>query len=122
MLGSIWNAIGLGQSVVKTISALKRDVESVRPPNPEAVSPSATQMEALDKQIEAMGKRTSDLEIIVQAQENRFRQIEKSLNDAVSATEAVAQRASTIFWIGAVSCALSVSALTISIIALVVHK
>src|SRR3954468_15112378 len=121
MLGSIWNVIGLGQSVVKTISALKRDVESVRPANPDVASQSVKQVEALDRQIEAMEKRTSDLESIVQAQENRFRQIEKSLSDAVSATEAVAQRASTIFWIGAVSCALSVSALTISIIALV-HK
>src|SRR4051812_36346601 len=118
MFKEIMTAIGVGRRVVRTISDLKTDVDSFRPTN-EKVGEQANQVEA---KVEAMEKRISDLETIFQAQDGRLRQIERSLNDAVAATEAVAQRASTIFWVSAVGCALSVFAVGISITALALHR
>jgi hypothetical protein len=106
MIDNILTVFSIGQRVIKTLGALKKDVESFRSPN-EQVPAHFAQMEALDK-------RTAELELLAQEQDDRLREIEKSLKDALTATEALAQRVGKIFWMAMAGCALGVSALVLS--------
>ena len=101
MLEDIWMAISVGRRVIKTIAALKSDVDSFRSRRAKTQEHHA-QMEALDK-------RASDLERLAREQDDRLRQIENSLKDTLIATEAVAERVGTIYWIAVAGCALSVA-------------
>jgi hypothetical protein len=114
MLENIWTVIAIGHRVVKTLGVLKKDVESFQSGNARARAQFA-QMEALDK-------RTGELELLAKEQDNRLREIENSLKDALIATEAVAQRAGTIFWMAVAGCALSVPALVISLLSFVLRR
>ena len=114
MIEDIWMAISVGRRVLQTIGALKNDVDSFRSGRLKS-SEHHTQMEALDK-------RTVDLERVAREQDERLRKIETSLKDALVATEAVAERAATIYWMALVACVLSAPALVISIISLLSHK
>jgi len=114
MFENIWTAIAIGQRVVKTIAALKKDVDSFRSGNVQARVQFA-QMEALDK-------RTGELEFLAKEQDDRLRKIENSLTDVLTATEAVARRTGTIFWIAAAGCALSLPALVLSLVTFFLHR
>src|ERR1700685_82529 len=106
MLEDIWMAISVGRRVIKTIAALKGDVDSFR-------SRSAKTQEH-HAQMEAFDRRASDLERLAREQDDRLRQIENSLKDTLIATEAVAERVGTIYWIAVAGCALSVPAIILS--------
>jgi hypothetical protein len=114
MLENIWTAIAIGHRVVKTLGALKKDVDSFRSGN-DRDHVQFAQMEALDK-------RTGELELLAKEQDDRLGRIENSLNDVLTATEAVARRAGTIFWMALVGCALSVPALVLSLLSFVLHR
>jgi predicted RNase H-like nuclease (RuvC/YqgF family) len=114
MIEDIWMAISVGRRVLKTLGALKKDVETFRSSRARG-GVHQTQMEALDK-------RTNDLEMLTREQESRIEDIEKSLEDALTATEALAQRVGTIYWIAVAGCAVSVPALVISVIALILRR
>ena len=114
MIEDIWLAISVGSRVIKTLGALKKDVDSFRAGRAQAGA-HHTQMEVLDK-------RTSDLEILAKEQDGRIEEIENSLKDALTATEALAQRVGTIYWMALVGCAVSVPALVISVMALVLRR
>jgi hypothetical protein len=114
MIENIWTAIAIGHRVVKTLGALKKDVDSLRSGNVRARAQFA-QMEAVDK-------RTGELELFAKEQEDRLRRIENSSTDVLTATEAVARRAGTIFWIGVAGCALSLPALVLSLLSFVFHR
>jgi hypothetical protein len=79
MIDNILTAFSIGQQVIKTLGALKRDVESFRSRKAE-VSMHFAQMEALDK-------RTGELELLAKGQEDRLREIENSVKDALTATK-----------------------------------
>ena len=111
MFENIWTAIAIGHRVVKTLGALKKDVDSFRSGNDQARGQFA-QMEALDK-------RTGELELLAKEQQERLRKIENSLTDVLTATEAVARRAGTIFWIALAGCALSLPALVFSLVSFI---
>jgi hypothetical protein len=66
--------------------------------------------------MEALNKRTDELELLAKEHDDRLREIENSLKDALTATEAVARRAGTIFWVAVAGCALSVPALVLSLL------
>jgi hypothetical protein len=114
MFENIWTAIAIGHRVVKTLGALKKDVDSFRSSNTRAGVQFA-QMEALDK-------RTGELELLAKEQDERLLEIENSLKDALIATEAVARRAGTIFWMAVAGCALSVPALVLALLSFVLHR
>jgi hypothetical protein len=114
MLEDIWLAISVGHRVLRTLGVLKNDVESFRSRSAQARAHNA-QMEALDK-------RTGDLEMLAREQDDRLEEIEKSLKDALTATEALAQRVGTIYWIAVAGCAVGVPALVVSTIALVLRR
>lgn len=114
MLEDIWTAISVGRRVLKTIGVLKNDVDSFRSDKAKS--------EQHHSQMEALDKRTSDLENLAKEQDDRLRKIESSLKDALIATEAVAARAGTIYWMALVACALSVPALALSVISFFLHR
>lgn len=108
MLENIWTAIAIGHRVIKTLGALKKDVDSFRSDN--------VQTHVQFAQMEALDKRTGELEILAKEQDDRLRKIENSLKDVLTATEAVARRTGTIFWMAIAGCALSVPALVLSLL------
>jgi hypothetical protein len=114
MIEDIWMAISLGRRVLQTVGALKKDVDSFRSGRAKAQEHFA-QMEALDK-------RTGDLEKLSKEQDDRLRQIENSLKDALIATEAVAERAGTIYWMALAACVVSAPAFVLSVISLVLLR
>jgi hypothetical protein len=114
MIENIWTAFAIGHRVVKTLGALKKDVESLRSSNAQARAHVA-QMEALDK-------RTGELELFAKEQDDRLGEIENSLADALTATEELARRAGTIFWMAAAGCALGVPALVLSVVSFVLRR
>lgn len=114
MLDDILTVISLGRRVLNTVRTLKRDVDSFQPSRPAAEHPRA--------QLEALDKRTGDLEMLAREQNERLREIEHSLKDALIATEAVAERAGTIYWMAFAACVLSVPALILSVLSLALRR
>lgn len=111
MLENFWTVWTIGTGVVRTLSALRKDVESLRSGRAAALGHAA--------QIEALDQRTRQLEILAGETDDRLEKIETSLKDAADATEALAERAGTIFWMALAGCGLSVPALAVAVVALV---
>ena len=114
MLDDILTVISLGRRVLNTVRTLKNDVDSFQADKANAQRPHI--------QLEALDKRTGDLEMLAREQNERLREIEHSLKDALVATEAVAERAGTIYWMAFAACALSVPALILSVLSLVLRR
>jgi hypothetical protein len=110
MLGDILSAISLGRKLVTTIADLRRDIHSVSSENA-PVEPKPGRLEALDA-------RLSDIECQAREHHARVIAVEQSLNDTLRATEALAERVSTIFWVAGIACGLAGIALIIGIVAL----
>jgi hypothetical protein len=111
MVGDILSAISLGRKLVATISDLRRDVQAVR------AGPPARDIHA--GRFEALENRLDDLETKARDQHARAVGLEQSLNDVLRATEALANRVSTIFWIACTACGLGLAGLIVAIVALV---
>jgi hypothetical protein len=114
MLDDILTAISLGRRVLNTVRTLKGDVESFQS-NKSEVHKTGLELNALDK-------RMGDLEMLARQQDERLRELEHSVKDALIATEAVAARAGTIYWMAFAACALSVPALILSVLSLVLRR
>ncbi len=110
MLSDILSAISLGRKLVETISDLRRDVQAVRGTAP-AKDIHAGRFEALEN-------RLDDLETKTREQHARAIGLEQSLNDVLRATEALANRVSTIFWVACAACGLGLAGLIVAIVAL----
>jgi hypothetical protein len=110
MLENFWTVWTIGTGVVRTLSALRKDVESLRSGRTAALGHAA--------QLEALDQRTRQLELLADETDDRLEKIETSLKDAASATEALAERAGMIFWMALAGCTLSVSALAVALAAL----
>lgn len=110
MFEEILTAISLGQRLLRSLAALRKDAKSFR-------SESAQSHAGL-AQLEALDKRTSDLETIAQKQDARIAEVETILRDSMVVTEALARRVGTIFWIALTGCVAGLAALVLSVIAL----
>ena len=110
MLSEVFTAISLGRKLISTIADLRRDIHSVHsggaPKNVHA------------GRFEALENRLGDLESQAKEQEVRAAKLEQSLKDTLRATEALAERVSTIFWIATVGCGLALLGLIVSVVAL----
>ena len=104
----ILNAIALGTRLAKSVVSLKKHIDDLRsgaaPENPQP-SP-----------IEALDKRTSDLESLARKQAVRISDLEIGLEDASAVTSALAQRVGTIFWIALLSGTVALIGLILSIL------
>jgi hypothetical protein len=110
MLENFWTVWTIGTGVVRTLSALRKDVESLRSGRAAALGHAA--------QLEALDQRTRQLELLAGDTDDRLEKIETSIKDAANATEALAQIAGTIFWMALAGCTLSVPALAVALVVL----
>jgi hypothetical protein len=110
MLSDILTVISLGRKLVATIADFRRDMQTARPGDTRK-NPHAGRLEALES-------RLGDLESQAREQDARVAELERSLKDALRATEALAERVSTIFWIASVACGLALVGLIASVVAL----
>src|SRR5689334_2284648 len=109
MFGDILSALSLGRKLVETVSDLRRDIHTVRGSEPRTEVQSG---------LEALESRFGNLETQVREQHARAVNLEQSLNDVLSATEALAARVSTIFWLAAIGCGLAVASVILAAVAL----
>ena len=110
MLSEIFTAISLGRKLITTIADLRRDIQSVRS--------GGTRKEVHVGRLEALESRLESLESQAKEQEAEATRLEESLKDVLRATEALAERVSTIFWIAAVGCGLAFIGVIVSVVAL----
>ena len=110
MPGDILYAISLGRKLIGTIADLRRDIQSVRS--------GGTRKDAHAGRFEAMEGRLDGLESQAKEHEAQAAQMEQGLKDVLRATEALAERVSTIFWIASVGCGLALIGLIVSVVAL----
>jgi len=109
MISDVLDVIALGRKLIETIAHLRRDVQSARAGQTDKSAHSA--QELLDNRISGIEARASE-------HNDRLAKLERSLEDTLRATEALAQRVSAIFWIAIVGCCLAVIALVASAVAL----
>lgn len=110
MLSEIFTAISLGRKLITTIADLRRDIQSVRS--------SGARKDVQVGRLEAFESRLESLESQAGEQEAEATRLEEGLKDVLRATEALAERVSTIFWIAVVGCGLAFIGLIISVAAL----
>jgi len=111
MLGDILSAISLGRRLIGTIADLRRDIQSVRT--------GGARKDVHVGRLEALESRLDGLESQAKEQEVQAAQLEQGLKDVLLATEALAERVSTIFWIESVGCGLALIGLIVSVVALI---
>jgi len=110
-LDDLFTTIALGTTLTRAVISLKKHISTLRSGAAvEYLPPSA---------IEALDRRTADLESLVKHQSTRISALETGLEDASAVTEALADRVSTIFWFAMMSGAVGLIALVLSIIAIV---
>jgi phage-related minor tail protein len=110
MLGDILSAISLGRKLIGTIADLRRDIQTVRS--------GGTRKDVHAGRFEALEGRLDGLESEAKEHDAEVAQLEQGLKDVLRATEALAERVSTIFWIAAVGCGWALIGVIVSVIAL----
>jgi hypothetical protein len=110
MLGDILSAISLGRKLIGTIADLRRDIQSVRS--------GGASKDVHAGRLEALESRLDGLESQAKEDDAQAAQLEQGLKDVLRATEALAERVSTIFWIASVGCGLALIGLIVSVVAL----
>jgi phage-related minor tail protein len=110
MLGDILSAISLGRKLIGTIADLRRDIQSVRS--------GGARQDVHAGRLEALEGRLDGLESQAKEHDAQAAQLEQGLKDVLRATEALAERVSTIFWIASVGCGLALIGLIVSVVAL----
>jgi hypothetical protein len=111
MFEEILTAISLGQRLLRSLAALRKDAKSFRS--------EGAQSHAGLARLEALDRRTSDLETIAQEQDARIGEVETILRDSMAVTEALARRVGTLFWLALTGCVAGLAGLILSVIALV---
>ena len=106
----ILTAIALGTRLTKAVVSLKKHIDDLRS--------GATSESLQPSPIEALDKRTSDLESLARKQAARIGDLEIGLEDAAVVTSALAERVTTIFWITVLGGTVGLIALILSILAI----
>jgi chromosome segregation ATPase len=110
MLGDILSAISLGRKLIGTIADLRRDIQSVRS--------GGARKDVHAGRLEALESRLDGLESQAKEHDAQMDQLEQGLKDVLRATEALAERVSTIFWIATVGSGLALIGVIVSVVAL----
>ena len=110
MIGDILTAIALGRRLIGTIADLRRDIQSVRS--------GSARKDVHAGRLEALEGRLDGLESQAKEHDAQAAQLEQGLKDVLRATEALAERVSTIFWIATAGCGLALIGLIVSVVAL----
>jgi hypothetical protein len=110
MLSDILAALSLGRRLIGTIADLRRDIQSVRSGD--------ARKKVRTERLEALESGLGELESQAKEQDARISALEQSLKDTLRATEALAERVSTIFWIACVASGVALIGLIASVIAL----
>jgi ribosomal 50S subunit-associated protein YjgA (DUF615 family) len=109
MVGDILSAISLGRRLIETIADLRRDIQFVRS--------GGARKDVHVGRLEALESRLDGLESQAKEHDAEVAQLEQGLKDVLRATEALAERVSTIFWIAAVGCGLALIGMIVSLVA-----
>jgi hypothetical protein len=111
MLSEILTAISLGRKLIGTIADLRRDIQAVRS--------GGVGKDVHAGRLEALESRLDGLESQAKEHDAQVAQLEQGLKDVLRATEALAERVSTIFWIASAGCGLALIGLIVSVVALI---
>jgi hypothetical protein len=109
MVSDILSFVSLGRNLIHTINELRGAVARPAPESASAVE---------GGKIESLESRIGELEARSNQQYYRIVELERGLERAMHATEALAHRMSAIFWVGIVGCGLGLIALIVSAAAL----
>jgi hypothetical protein len=107
----ILTTIALGGRLARAVVSLKKHIDALRS--------GATFEYSQPSAIEALDRRTADLELLASRQAARINAVETGLEDASAVTDALAHRVGTIFWIALIGGAVALIALVLSIVAMV---
>lgn len=109
-LDDLFTTIALGTKLTRAVISLKKHIDSLRSGGTaERVQPSV---------LEALDRRTADLESLAGRQADRIAALETSLEDASGVADALAERVGTVFWLTLMSGSIGLIALVLSIIAI----
>ncbi len=109
-LDDLFTTIALGTKLTRAVISLKKHIDSLRSGGTaERVQPSV---------LEALDRRTADLESLAVRQADRIAALETSLEDASGVADALAERVGTVFWLTLTSGSIGLIALVLSIIAI----
>lgn len=109
-LDDIFTTIALGAKLTRAVVSLKKHIDALR---------SGTTFEYVQPSVlEALDRRTAELESLASRQAARIAALETSLADASAVTDALAHRMGTVFWLALMSGAIGLIALVLSIIAI----
>lgn len=109
-LDDLFTTIALGTKLTRAVISLKKHIDSLRSGGTaERVQPSV---------LEALDRRTADLESLAVRQADRITALETSLEDASGVADALAERVGTVFWLTLMSGSIGLIALVLSIIAI----
>jgi len=109
-LDDLFTTIALGTKLTRAVISLKKHIDTLR---------SGTTLEYVQPSVlEALDRRTADLELLASRQADRITALETSLEDASGVADALAQRVGSVFWIAVMSGTVGSIALVLSIIAI----
>ena len=109
-LDDLFSTIALGAKLTRSVISLKKHIDALR---------SGAKVEYLQPSVlDALDRRTADLELLAARQADRITALETGLEDASGVADALAQRVGTVFWIALMSGTVALIALVLSIIAI----
>lgn len=106
----ILTAIAWGGKLSRAVVSLKKHIDALRS--------GATFEYSQPSAIDALDRRTADLELLASRQAARINALETGLEDASAVTDALAHRVGTIFWIALIGGTVALIALVLSIVAI----
>jgi len=110
-LDDLFTTIALGTRLTRAVISLKKHIDTLR---------SGTTLEYVQPSVlEALDRRTADLESLAIRQADRITALEAGLEDASGVADALAERVGTVFWLTLMSGSIGLIALVLSIIAIV---
>ncbi|HXX44916.1 MAG TPA: hypothetical protein VEJ38_09320 [Candidatus Acidoferrales bacterium] len=109
-LDDVFSTIALGTKLTRAVISLKKHIDALRSGTArEYVQPSV---------LEALDRRTAELELLASRQTDRIAALEASLEDASAVADALAERMGTVFWLTLMSGSIGLIAIVLSIIAI----
>ena len=109
-LDDLFTTIALGTRLTRAVISLKKHIDTLR---------SGTTLEYVQPSVlEALDRRTADLESLAIRQADRITALEAGLEDASGVADALAERVGTVFWLTLMSGSIGLIALVLSIIAI----
>jgi hypothetical protein len=109
-LDDLFTTIALGTKLTRAVLSLKKHID--------ALGSGVTLEYGQPSVLDALDRRTADLESLAGQQAARISALEGGLEDASAVTDALAHRVGTIFWIALISGAVGLIASVLAIVAI----